>query len=766
MVNNNYLFDKDFLRLLDLYPHKTIYGKIILLTQDEAPVSEIQGKITSGSINIDGASSLRRTCSLSMVATKLDNTEDYSYFALKNKFKLEVGVENHIDSRYPDIIWFKQGIYVFTSVAISVQATNFSINLNGKDKMCNLNGDIAGSLESSVDFGNIEDYEKVYTLVSDKSEFQYEKNTYYYKNDNIYTLDTSDEKTESREYYSMEIIRTLTPIIIKKIIQEAVCTYGKERLENIVLNDIDDYGLELLEYRGDRSLYMYRLCSTGEVKNVTFNEEQPLYINEKDEDENYKSITIKDNEENIIFYNRNLANNEEATKIWFYSNEVQDESKAYQIIEVKPNETVGYRKTELTYPGDLIGNIGESLTSILDKIKNMFSDFEYFYDVDGRFIFQKKKTYENNTWLPVVQQDSEIAVQDLVTATPYVYSFDQDNLITAFSNTPNILNIRNDFSIWGTRKSSSGADIPIHIRYAIDKKPIYYKPINLSEDKKSHLFISYENEQTYNEEDTIVVKCDWREIIYQMALDYFKYGRNRENFELLVKTANPQHYPTGVTGYESYYTDMYSFWRQIYNPAAIGATSEPSWVELSIAPEEITTALFSTVDGFSQDYKEAKELLNFDFDFLEVSGELGKYQVSQIGQRTKSINESNITAIQFQEIPKVLFKSTNNKETDNYTSGYTTIQLSPNFENYFSISAQGLSAKDKLYELLNQHISYSENITITSIPIYHLEPNNKIYVSNLTTGIEGEYIVNKITIPLAYNGTSSINAIKVLNKIY
>ena len=30
---------------------------------------------------------------------------------------------------------------------------------------------------------------------------------------------------------------------------------------------------------------------------------------------------------------------------------------------------------------------------VLDKIKNMFSDFEYFYDVDGRFIFQKKKTY-------------------------------------------------------------------------------------------------------------------------------------------------------------------------------------------------------------------------------------------------------------------------------------------------------------------------------------------------------------------------------------
>jgi hypothetical protein len=44
----------------------------------------------------------------------------------------------------------------------------------------------------------------------------------------------------------------------------------------------------------------------------------------------------------------------------------------------------------LTYPGDLIGAVGEAITSILDKIKNMLGEFEYFYDLDGRFVFQKK----------------------------------------------------------------------------------------------------------------------------------------------------------------------------------------------------------------------------------------------------------------------------------------------------------------------------------------------------------------------------------------
>jgi hypothetical protein len=53
---------------------------------------------------------------------------------------------------------------------------------------------------------------------------------------------------------------------------------------------------------------------------------------------------------------------------------------------------------------------------------------------------------------------------------------------------------------------------------------------------------------------------DWREIIYQMALDYFRFN-HLDNFELKVRQANPDLYPTGRTGYEQYYTDMQGFWR-------------------------------------------------------------------------------------------------------------------------------------------------------------------------------------------------------------
>ena len=43
---------------------------------------------------------------------------------------------------------------------------------------------------------------------------------------------------------------------LKDIIKEAVHEYGKELYHNIIINDLDNYGLELLEYRGDKPLYL------------------------------------------------------------------------------------------------------------------------------------------------------------------------------------------------------------------------------------------------------------------------------------------------------------------------------------------------------------------------------------------------------------------------------------------------------------------------------------------------------------------------------
>ena len=152
-----------------------------------------------------------------MVSPDVDVTN--TYWALKNKFKLEVGVENTIDPRYPNIIWFKQGTYVFTSLNMNVQANNFTISLNGKDKMTLLNGELGGSINASTDFGQIEEYNNTYKKVS-MSESKYTPNTYYYEvSEGKYKKDISDNYTPGRKYYEVdEIIRDIYSISFNIIV--------------------------------------------------------------------------------------------------------------------------------------------------------------------------------------------------------------------------------------------------------------------------------------------------------------------------------------------------------------------------------------------------------------------------------------------------------------------------------------------------------------------------------------------------------------------
>jgi hypothetical protein len=80
-------------------------------------------------------------------------------------------------------------------------------------------------------------------------------------------------------------------------------------------------------------------------------------------------------------------------------------------------------------------------------------------------------------------------------------------LITAFSNNPNLLNLRNDYIVWGTYKTTNGTELPIHMRYAIDKKPEKYVSLDWYDKKDKEKIIKESTIYTTEE-------YDWRELIY------------------------------------------------------------------------------------------------------------------------------------------------------------------------------------------------------------------------------------------------------------
>ena len=884
-------YDKEFLKQLDQMKNKTTYAKVTALSVNELPLSQIQGKVTQGSINIDGASAIRRTCSLTLVADEYDYN-DYLW-GLNTKFKLEIGVKNLINPIYPDIIWFNQGIYVITSLNTSRSVSNFTFTIQGKDKMCLLNGEVGGTIGVQTDFGTIE-----------------EEN-----NEGIWT------------------IRQL-PIV--DIIKNMVHSYGGEPYHNIIIKDLEDYGRELLEYRYENvPLVFYRQTNKSHYENLIFGDSPSQFYLNKDltGTSYYLSQIPEETFEQLI---DTLDQPSNPTTYYFEDGERDDEGNlcGYYLTKLQYGDAAGYRLTDLTYAGELIANVGESVTSVLDKIKNMLVEYEYFYDVDGHFIFQKKQSVMQTMWSLGNDQENEVT-ESLAARKNIAYEFHGSELISAFNNNPNLLNIRNDFSIWGERKSVSGAAIPIHLRYAVDKKPTSYTTIgnftqgDLNEIEEynekygtsikveSPTQFTYSTEPNYNRIQNYIYVEDWREVLHRMAKDYFQYNF-LTNFDNRLKQANPN-ILGNKTGYEQYYTDIEVCWRTLYNPELLNKIEEteerletnkslikekdqlvldykdelaelndtisstenkttldslmieamevqknlseaeieqqklktkieddeerlisyksqlenyyqitdlnkvncqyreltsPIWSsgisyikadkvfkipyskissvydekeqEIPIAKKDI---LYSYQDmhhfiikkiensyAYCEYYKNEKldwnknvylnqSALNYWFDFLDVNGELDKFSVQAIGARTKAINETNVKSIYYRKIPKIIFTEDITKEKQ--ISGYRYIQIA-NLDTMFTISAQGKSAKDRLDELLYNHGYCNESATITTIPIYYLQPNTRVHIFDPKTKIEGDYIISKISLPLSYNGTMSLTATKAadIDSIY
>ena len=873
------LYDKDFLLSLDKSRNRFVFARITALSFDESPIETIEGRVTQGSVNLDGASAVRRSCALTIVAQNF-NYANYLW-GLNTKFKLEIAVGTDL-SFAENFVWFNQGIYIITSFNTSRSTTNFTVSLQGKDKMCMLNGEVGGTIGVQTDFGTIEEENK----------------------DGVWTI---------------------RKIAIPDIIRNMVHAYGGEPYHNIIIKDLDTLGLELLEYRYENiPLILYREANSSIYNNIVFMDDDMTFYYDAElkhpiaiqdiPDEEFEQLVDSFGEqiEPTVFYDQG------GTAVCF--------------TKIQYGDTAGYRTTDLTYAGDLIANVGDSITSVLDKIKNMLVEFEYFYDIEGHFVFQKKQSFTQTLWSPT--EDGTEEIQDgLLFSETSAYTFSGAELITGFSNNPNLLNLRNDFSIWGQRTSVSGATLPIHLRYAIDIKPTRYTTISLTEFDKEEIVeynnkygttlsaeqtsVTYSTESNYEQQMDYVYVADWREVLYQMAKDYFRYN-TLSDFEIRVKEANPEDYPTGRTGYEQYYTDIEVCWRQLYNPelknsiaalkddialleeelplvnqeiigienSIISMNDQLNSAETQDEVDSLTRQIMkkqkeynqlksirsqkeysleqkkeklekhsSSIENFyqieelygnpSKSYRtmqfsisdtekislstkggflvpldcidtiydtEGKEInpkvgdvvysvpddnyflviavdtsgvrvdyvnnnrlhwnkdvftnpgvLNYWFDFLDTEGELSQFNVKTIGSRTKAINESTIKSIYFRETPQVIF--VNSTEDIVQMSGFKYIQV-PDLDKMFTISAQGKSAKERLDELLYAHSYCSESATITSSPIYYLQPNTRIHISDPETKLVGDYIVSKITIPLTYNGTMQITATKAAQTIF
>ena len=770
--NYPYLKDSAFLLKIDKQKIKEQYIKIICLDMNERPLKEVQGRCTGGSLNLSGSSAVRRTCNLSMIADEKENdlTDLDNLFSTNKRIEVEIGFLNTTEYYTQfDIIWFPLGIYVIKTPSITHNTTSVDISLTLEDKMCLLNGTMGGKFPASVEFSRMED------------EFG-----------------------------------NLSYPTMYQIILELVHHFGGEQLSKIIINDLDEYVKVPKRWMPKDGL----LLDGKQIEDICieFSENIPV-------DEN---------------------NNPRPLKYEFISADAKDEEVPSNFHRYKKGDWIGFTYEPFTYPGcetgdenkQLVGNAGESVCTILDKIKNVLGNFEYFYDINGNFVFQEIKNYLNTSQFTTVLDNNGNVTSGYdmdISRGKSVYSFTDNMLVTNLSNNPQYEMIKNDYVVWGTREGESGEKIPIRYHLAIDEKPqvgnwyaiVPYREIvnrndyinlpdgteftrELSDVRKFYIIDSAENKEDFNWEELSKKQID--DIYFQNALkneliypdpdyinedDFLKgvkggerdfgwlYGQSIYQGPLYTQDWRTELYIQGVLSEQSgtysnyYYPELKNEWGRLFYLKKINEYSFDYFV-----------------DEFQPSVLADPAQIDFFLDFINTDSKMGELNIKNIGRRSEVMNGENqgVNCMFEPHLPDIIFLKAD--ETDNrgypyiidttlkeaavaveknwnfssvektdtsigWSEGSEAITLIDNLATVFSLNSAFFNVRDLLY----QHTSYNEAITLQTIPIYYLEPNTRITVKDAESGISGDYMMGTISIPFDIGSTMSITAQKVLEKI-
>lgn len=627
IIESEYLKDDKFLSLIDSLQIKEQYIKLTLLTWDEEPIEDIEGYSTGGNLNLDGNSSVRRTCNLEMISpdTDLDFFNLNRMISLNKKVYLWIGIKNTTSqyTNYP-IIWFPQGMYIMMSPSISHTSNGISISLSLQDKMCLLNGTCGGTLPASVTFHEIEE-----------------------------------------EIDGKIVINKPT---IYQIIQELVNHFGGQDLSKIIIEGLDTRVRQVMKWNGDEPIYLHEFSDGQTVQR-------------------------------------------------YFSYDAGGK-------KFDPGYDIGYVYTDFTYPGELIGDAGSTVCDILDEIKETLGNYEYFFDIYGNFVFQEIRNYLNTTKatsdLNDLEKDNNYVID--ISNGKRAYSFDENLLVTSFSNAPSFDNIKNDFLVWGMKTTASGNTLPIRYHLSIDEKPqignTYSIKVKRNEDNKIINVYPVDMEIEGTETITITTK-DWRTELYLQGI--------------MSETLGVE--------YNYYYTELMNEWLKLYD-----IENGKFYDDLVITD------------------------LDFYLDFIDTNASIGDFNIKNIGRRSKVLVDDKINCLFEPEIPNIIILEAGNDDLSSLKQecenrGEEWIQVNPDIYDNMVMGGQFNSALYAIKDLLYQYTNYNESITIQAIPVFHLEPNIRIGVVDNESGINGDYMINNISLPLEPGGEMSISAIKALQKI-
>ena len=132
----------------DLVQMKTRNSKIKveLLNFNFETINSLEGKVISGSINVDATADIRRTCSLGLIATNIEENMVTSggEIWLDKFIKIYEGIDNPRNNN--ETVWWNMGMFLINNPNTVYNSTDHTITFEGLDLMAKLTGRRNGQL--------------------------------------------------------------------------------------------------------------------------------------------------------------------------------------------------------------------------------------------------------------------------------------------------------------------------------------------------------------------------------------------------------------------------------------------------------------------------------------------------------------------------------------------------------------------------------------------------------------------------------------------
>lgn len=739
----NYLYDKPFLKEIDAMTEKEQYIKIIVLDKDEKELEEIQGYVTSGgTLNINGDSSVRRTCTINMIADdKYRNLMDTSnLLSINKRIKIQLGFANRTN-KYTDeeIIWFPLGIFIIMKPNISKATNGVSISLSLQDKMCLLNGTRGGIIPAYTIFDSVDEV-------------------------------MPDGNTETKK------------LLIYNIVQELVNHFGNIPLEKIIIKDLDVVAKEVRQWNDstknlwvDYVNHKAMILSVGAEPVATYTTK---FVDGDDIGYHYtdfyfpEALTANkgDNVCTVLDKIKNKLGNFE----YFFDVEgyfhFQEKKNYYNTSKATTAnlENIQYITDTSLWQSEYDFNNSNLITSYqnspdYDMVKNDFiiwgkrklSD-DSKVDIRYHLSIDKKPKCRNKTDLVEWSYSEEISQG--------IDSYTVENTV-----------IKPPIEINSQKELPSAGYPGMVYHYKDGEKDIYvYWSENKWVELNSQLSFTDEENSAYNA---------WKQA-YDATVEHWEKTEKEleEEKQRLIKEYQ-DHFPNvkleevikrkNIKEAKIYNNVKITDWRtELYLQ---GCESERFATDSNYYYAELINEWGKIYDIPKSKFKdkaiEQSSAINYFLDFIESGGAYNSINISDIGRLTKVVSDDTINCIFEPIIEDYVFCYTAEEVVLCEERGQPYINVSSlrqDGENAIeanTISGGTLnSAYNLMKDLIYEYTNYNESITLQCLPIYYLEPNTIITVEDSESLISGEYVINTISVPMDLGGTMSITAKRVTQR--